>query len=58
MSNCVEPFDTVHQHDDQTWWFFDESGSCEDNGPFDTKEAAEKSLDKYVDDILLWRNNV
>lgn len=38
--------DPIHQHDDQSWWHFDELWSLE-NGPFETWDEAYNALAEY-----------
>lgn len=38
--------DPLHQHDDGTWWFYEETWTLE-NGPFDAKEDAYEVLKAY-----------
>ena len=38
--------DPIHQHDDQSWWHFDELGELE-NGPFETWDEAYSALAEY-----------
>lgn len=38
--------DPIHQHDDQSWWHFDELWSLE-NGPFETWDEAYSALAEY-----------
>lgn len=43
MSNGGDP---IHQHEDKSWWHFDELWSLE-NGPFETWDEAYNSLAEY-----------
>jgi len=40
----------LHEHDDETWWYYDETWALE-NGPFDTYEEAYASLLAYCEDL-------
>jgi len=42
--------DIVHQEDGK-WYFWDETWA-DRHGPFETKEEADKELDKYVKEYL------
>lgn len=47
-ANCTgqKGDDPLHQHDDKSWWFFDEEFSLE-NGPFETYDEAYGALAEY-----------
>ncbi len=41
----------IHQHEDGSWWFWDESWSNE-NGPFSTEDICQTALDEYCEKVL------
>ena len=43
--------DPIHQNKDGKWYFWDECWDFEE-GPFNTKEEAEKELDEYCRNVL------
>ena len=51
--NATGPWDAnpVHQHKDGTWWWYDETWADE-NGPYETKDAALLAMKKYVEEML------
>lgn len=40
----------LHEHEDGTWWYFDEAWDLE-NGPFPTQQSAYTSLYAYCEDV-------
>lgn len=40
----------LHQHDDRTWWFYDETWANE-HGPFDCEADAKVALKIYADNL-------
>ena len=46
----------LHQHKDETWWFYDETWAFE-NGPFPTYEEANDALEVYCTTVLIAREN-
>lgn len=43
--------ESLHQHDDGSWWWYTETWTDE-YGPYDTKELAEADLRKYCKEFL------
>lgn len=43
--------DPVNQHEDGTWWFYEESWT-EQYGPYKTEEEAREQLDIYCERYL------
>jgi len=46
----------LHQHKDETWWFYDETRAFE-NGPFPTFEEANDALEVYCQTVLIARED-
>lgn len=40
----------LHQHEDQSWWYYDETWAYE-NGPFDSYDLGWESLEQYCQDL-------
>ncbi len=48
--NTEKHIDPVHETDDGTWWFWDETWGHR-QGPFDTEKEAKEKLEKYCKEL-------